>query len=614
MRTLLPPTFLVCTASFAQLAPQRPAPLFQHLLEVNKEWRTVDLDPAMGERIARFQDEAERIATHLHLVAGMLRRRTPEGLGAGSLAMRIALLDDLDRYADRGLFPQNHVLPYRNPVFIDPHNTACAVGQLMIESGYGALAQRISREMNLAYVRDMTWPEIGAWATEHGFTADELAWIQPAYTPPTLWYPLGGGTDGAITAMLNRSNGNLLAAGQFTEAGGVYATQVAEWDGTAWENLGLGVTGDITCAIEFNGQLYLGGSFSAGYSDLAVWDGALWTYENAFMGKYVRVNDLHVFNGELYAAGFASGFAGNTHQVVRLTGTGWQAVGGSLGTAFNDEVLALNDLDGGLTCGGRFTELGQFGGSPMAHVARIDAGGNWVQLGDGLDATVRDLHSHNGELYAGGDLIVDSLPTFGLARIAAGAITWELLLPNHATYLTYHNGEAHIGHMTTANGELYLGGAFQLNPMLGNYGQNVAHFWGVSDGLTAMSQVNARVHTVAPFNNLLVMGGAFTLNDLAPLPYVASTELFTSIPDQASASTIGVMPNPTTDEVLVTLDRSPASGAMLDLIDAQGRIVLEPRPVTSSTMTLDVRSLPAGAYTLRITDAGGVRAGPLQKN
>lgn len=613
MRSILPLGLLLCSTSFAQLVPQRPAPLFDHLLEVNKEWRTMGPSLADGDRIVRFKDEADRIATHLHLVGGMLRQRTPEGLGAAPLTARLTLLEDLDRYADRGLFPQNHVLPYRDPIFIDPHHTACAVGQLMIESGHAALAERIGREMNLAYVRDMRWPEIGAWASEHGFTADELAWIQPTYAPPTFWAPLGGGTDGSVTALFNRSNGKLIVAGTFTTAGTTAAARVAEWNGTGYDALGTGVDGTITCAAEFNGQLYLGGSFSFGYSDLAVWDGASWTYENAFVGKYVRVNDLHVYDGELYAAGFAAGFAGNTHQVLKLTGTGWQAVGGPLGTAFNDEVLTLNDLDGSLACGGRFTELGQFGGTPLAHVAHVDGSGNWVELGDGLNATVRDLHMHDGQLYASGELIVDSLPTFGLARIAVGANTWELLLPNHPTYLTGYNAEAHIGHMTTANGELYLGGAFHLNPMLGTNGQNVAHFWGV-DGLTALSLVDQRVNTVAPFNNLLVIGGDFTMDAGTPLPFVASTELFTSTPDLGHTSVISLLPDPATDEVVITLDRSPAPGTAIDLIDAKGRVVLGPRPMTTPTMTLDVRSLSAGAYTLRITDASGVRAISLRKH
>ena len=150
MRTTFLLAGLFPIALFAQLAPQRPASLNQHMVEVNKEWRSMDPLLAGGDRIVHFSSEAERIAMHLHLVRATLEVRTPEGLGADQVAARATLLEDLDAYADRGLFPQNDLLPYRNPVFIDRFNTACAVGQLMIESGNAALAVRIRKEMYLS--------------------------------------------------------------------------------------------------------------------------------------------------------------------------------------------------------------------------------------------------------------------------------------------------------------------------------------------------------------------------------------------------------------------------------------------------------------------------------
>ena len=96
----------------------------------------------------------------------------------------------LGTYADRGRFPQNEVLPYRNPVFIDRHNTACAVGQLTIESGNEALARSIQHDMNLAYVHDMKRDDVFAWASASGFTENELVRIQPGYPPGVPWYGL----------------------------------------------------------------------------------------------------------------------------------------------------------------------------------------------------------------------------------------------------------------------------------------------------------------------------------------------------------------------------------------------------------------------------------------
>ena len=111
---------MIAIMANAQLAPTTEARLNDHLLEVNAQWRVMDAAPPGGERAVRFENEAQRIATHLHMVAAYARAHTPEGLSAAALSERTTLLQKLDAYADRGVFPQNHVLPYRNPVFLDP--------------------------------------------------------------------------------------------------------------------------------------------------------------------------------------------------------------------------------------------------------------------------------------------------------------------------------------------------------------------------------------------------------------------------------------------------------------------------------------------------------------
>ncbi|HRH36930.1 MAG TPA: hypothetical protein PK760_01210, partial [Flavobacteriales bacterium] len=156
MRTLISTLFLGATTScFASLPPRSEAPLAQHMREVNAQWIAQDPSPMNAGTTVRFTDEADRIHTHLTLVREQLLARHAEGISAQQLAHRNALLQHLGDYAEARTFPQNHVLSYRNPVFIDPHGTACAVGWLMIESGHRDLAERISSTMNLAYLLDM---------------------------------------------------------------------------------------------------------------------------------------------------------------------------------------------------------------------------------------------------------------------------------------------------------------------------------------------------------------------------------------------------------------------------------------------------------------------------
>ncbi|HOY30235.1 MAG TPA: hypothetical protein PLR96_14795, partial [Flavobacteriales bacterium] len=320
-RNLLLSTLLLSTAAFSQLAPNAPVPLLDHMREVNAEWRSY---PSSSDATpVTFNSDTERIAQHLHLVREHLAQHTPEGLSAAQVHERSQLLEALEAYADRGVFPKNYVLPYRNPVFIDPHGTACAVGQLMIESGHADLAMRIDAEMEPAYIHEIDLPEAGEWAKAHGFTADELAWIQPGYPPAVPWFVLGEGTNGTVEEVLTLANGDLLVVGQFTDAGGTACNGAALWNGSSYTALGSLPEGVVNCTIEHAGELFIGGSFNGGQIDLLRWSGGGWTGESVFDSKAGEVTALLSHDGMLYAAGGASGIAGVDYSMQVLQEGEW---------------------------------------------------------------------------------------------------------------------------------------------------------------------------------------------------------------------------------------------------------------------------------------------------
>lgn len=81
----------------------------------------------------------------------------------------------------------------------------------------------------------------------------------------------------------------------------------------------------------------------------------------------------------------------------------------------------------------------------------------------------------------------------------------------------------------------------------------------------------------------------------------------TAISEAHSDQPIGIWPNPAFEEVHVTLPFAYAGISRLELIDATGRTV-QALPMTSSRQgfSLNVRSLPPGVWTLRITASGQV--------
>ncbi len=596
-------TGLAATASMAQLPPQADAPLFRHMTEVNKEWHTMCPATGHADRTVHFSNEADRIATHLHLVAEHLRTSVPEGLSDEQIAERNALLDRLDEYADRGRFPQNHVLPYRNPVFIDPYNTACAVGQLMIESGHRELAERISREMNLFYVHDMKRADVFTWAGASGFTEDELAWIQPAYTPPSVWMAMGGGTNGEVKELLRLSNGDMLVAGSFTQAGGTNANYVARYNGTVYAALPGLPQGDIHTAIEFNGSIYVGGAFNGGSSDLAMWNGSGWNLQAVFSSKYAEVFDLHSKDGVLHAAGSSSGFAGVSYEVKRYVNNAWDQVGQSL----NGAIRTLDTFNGTLVCGGDFYGDMFSQDSTLRHVAQLNIN-TWAPLGDGLNGRVFDLLVAQDTLYAGGDCVGELATYFGMARIAPGATAWEPLMPNIANYIfTPLDLLTHINALFEHDGRIYFGGDFLISNML-EYGNSLGVFLGTADLVAPLADMNGPVNDLDLLSSdQLVAGGAFTQNAGGTVPYVATTELALAIPlPELLAAQVRLWPNPARDHITVDAGVPLSPSTLIEVVDARGAIILRSAGGGSPT-TLDVHGLAIGTYTVRITDAGVIR-------
>jgi hypothetical protein len=68
-------------------------------------------------------------------------------------------MEVLDEYHEAGRFLINYYRNERIPVFIDKHNTHCAVGFLMQETGAEFLARDISQNDNCVWVKGILMRE-----------------------------------------------------------------------------------------------------------------------------------------------------------------------------------------------------------------------------------------------------------------------------------------------------------------------------------------------------------------------------------------------------------------------------------------------------------------------
>ena len=121
------------------------------------------------------------------------------------------------------------------------------------------------------------------------------------------WSPLGSGFRGLDLSgypftpdvkALVEYEGELIAAGDFTEAGGVRATNVARWNGAEWDSLGNPPTVVFTTCIH-EGNLFIGAGFGP---EVAYWDGEAWES----LGSGVNpgwANAMTSYEGSLYVTG-----------------------------------------------------------------------------------------------------------------------------------------------------------------------------------------------------------------------------------------------------------------------------------------------------------------------
>jgi hypothetical protein len=239
------------------------------------------------------------------------------------------------------------------------------------------------------------------------------------------WSPFGSGMDSTVGSLAVLPNGDLVAGGSFTTAGDVTANRIARWNGSSWASLGSGMSSVVRAlAVLPNGDLVAGGFFTTAggvsANRIARWDGASWAPLGS--GMTGCVSALAVLpNGDLVAGGwFATAGGVTANRIARWDGSSWYPLGlGLSGTG----GWALSVLpNGDLVAGGDFTTAG---GVTANRIARWD-GSSWAPLGSGMNGSVSTLAVlPNGDIAAGGNFTTaGGLPSGYWARWSDTGIPW----------------------------------------------------------------------------------------------------------------------------------------------------------------------------------------------
>jgi hypothetical protein len=335
--------------------------------------------------------------------------------------------------------------------------------------------------------------------------------------------------NGDVLAMDTSLPGQLVAAGKFTNAGGVPgANRIASWNGSAWSAVGAPSTfnGDIRDLAVAGGKIYAGGVFTDGAGSgpdfLAVYDGASWApFCSGGLGG--AVNALEVVGGTLYVGGaFQDG--GSLPSADYLLGCNL-ATGASSSTVSSDPnslngvVYALtSDNAGNLYAGGGFFDVE--GNTASDKVAMFN-GTSWTNLGTGggpgggaVDDFVRSLANDGTTLYIGADS--DNIAGIAQAdHVAAwNGSSWHAVGANSAGTDGYLPAVVAVDALFTSGSHVYATGNW-LNVGGDPTADYLADFDGaawhpVGSNGAGDGALTAKGESFAVFGGLLHVGGNFT--------------------------------------------------------------------------------------------------------
>ena len=522
------------------------------LCSVNVQWqKQSDITSILAENnITENINHIDLISLHLQLVEKTLKSRSVGHLNAQQQAKRKELLNKLNAYWNKKQFPINDYLTYKSPVFIDRFGTHCAVGYLMQQSGFESLAREIDNKQKFAYVHDIKVEGVAMWADAHGFTIDELAWIQPGYWVTSTAYDLGGGVNGQVNSILVEQGGmSIYVAGEFNTAGGtiaanniaVYQSGFAGW---SWMALNNGVNGKIKTMMMHNNQLIVGGAFTLAdgqvANHIALYDIVSGQWQN--MGSLDgTVNTLAVYNNEIYAGGSFTGM------LAKWNGSAWQDAN-QMGF-YGNEVRTLKVITNELIIGGDF-ELPT--GALRKHVVGYD-GTQFLPMGFGTVTPINDLAFYNGRIYAACD-VVSGNDTCALALFNAPNNDWEKVIVPVNNLGNSFFGEK-ISALAVSGNEMLCGGNFMAGAGL-FFGKNMMRFTQANAAsandymVSPVLYLDSTVNTIALNNSLAYFGGDFVANNMSSiLNHVAYFDVLTGIKEQRKIeeNELTIFPNPAND-------------------------------------------------------------------
>lgn len=331
----------------------------------------------------------------------------------------------------------------------------------------------------------------------------------------TSWAPLGQGTDSCVD-VLTVYHDRLFAGGKFVTAGGVPVNRIAAWNETFWYPLGSGIEGVTAPCVRaltvYEDQLIVGGSFNmAGgmaTDNLAIWNDTAWSplgfgMEGGEGYEGPRVNALTVFQGKLIVGGAFSSVGGvSAEAVASWDNVLWSPIGEGL------NVVNALMVQGTALIAGTVTGVAESYGS------------SWWSVGT-ISEPVYSLALYDDKLVAGGEFteLGWGVPGNNVAILVDYA--WQPL-----DFGIQYTSWPSVNTLTVYDGKLVAGGNFDVPG--GVLAYNIAAWSGLvwsalGSGITGDAIYGSPcVHVLSVYNGELIVGGALKAANDATVNGIAS--------------------------------------------------------------------------------------------
>jgi hypothetical protein len=383
-------------------------------------------------------------------------------------------------------------------------------------SSWSALGLGVNRGVSTLAVSGSDLYAFGYFPTEDGTTITNVGkWNGRSWSALDSAVGSGIGYPMALTV----SGGELYAGGRLNTpfgSGGAYTSRayVAKWTGSAWLELGPGITGNWgdggdpqVYALAVSGtNVYAGGAFQqAGEVRaycIAKWNGINWS---ALDSKFRYVGALTASGRDVYGAGgFAAADGTQSNYVVKWNGSDWSPIS-TISTGMFSDVSALAVAGNDFYAGGTFTNVA---GISANRIARWD-GTNWSALGTGINGDSVDALAVSGsDLFAAGDF-----------KTAGGITANNIAKWNGSTWSALGSGmNARVFALVVSGSELYAGGWFSTAG--GNAANSIAK-WDGTNWFPLGAGITGNVYALAAAGTNLYVGGYFFEAGGLPIRHLA---------------------------------------------------------------------------------------------